>query len=451
MTALERATDTETMDSRDTRPPAAESIGTTNRRSFIGGVGAATGLGSVFGRRGDEKGGSDRGAPTVPSGSGATYYVYRTNNQYRVLSNANNGVEFSISADTNAEKAFQYAFDNVPNRGGTVVADTAEFRFGGAAVMGDRTLLTGSAGTRFVASVTGSRTGFTERELDVGHDLIRVRGDETAVTNIEFDAADTRLDNHAVLAENCDGLILANNRTVNGFQMALSFVGCHNVVIRDNSVIDPNWYGITSRGARDDLDLRRSRDVLIQGNRVTDVTFNNIAPYNVSNFSIIGNVCYRGGHSLIACSPSQQGTIVGNVCRDLELEPIAADPGGEAGLEIEYKQTHLREELEDTPDETSFDITVANNHVENCGVGFISRTVPVDEADESEFRRTKRPYSFSVTGNVINDCETGVLVRSGADGVIATNTLRNNDTQIDIREPPFAENVRAELNVKRDA
>ncbi|MFO8114313.1 MAG: right-handed parallel beta-helix repeat-containing protein [Halorubrum sp.] len=375
--------------------------------------------------------------------------MYRSNDRYRVASNENGGVEFTTDGVSNAEEAFQYAFDNVPDRGGTVVADTDEFRFGAPAEMYDRTLLTGSAGTRFVASSTGSRVGFTERELSVGHDLIRVRGDEAAVANIEFDAADTRLDNHAVQAENCDGLIIANNRTINGFQMALSFAECRNVVVRDNEVIDPNWYGITSRGARDDLDLRRSRDVLIQGNRVTDVTFNNIAPYNVGNFSVVGNFCSRGGHSLIACSPSQQGTIVGNVCRDLELEPIAADPGGEAGLEIEYKQTHVLDDIQDTADETSFDLTVANNHVENCGVGFIARTVPVDEDDETEFRRTKRPHSFSVTGNAINDCGTGVLIRSGADGVIATNTLRGNDIQIDVREPPFAENIRVDLNVTR--
>ncbi|WP_434521530.1 right-handed parallel beta-helix repeat-containing protein [Halorubrum sp. AS12] len=446
------------MDTDNARSTAATPLGATNRRSFVGGVGAATGLGSVFerlashhggaGNDGSGNGGAGNGGPPP---SGATYHVYRSNGKYRVASAGKGGVEFTTAADGNAEEAFQYAFDQVPEEGGTVVADTDEFRFGGPAVMGDGTLLTGGSGTRFVASATGSRIGFTERELDVGHDLIRVRGDDAAVTGIEFDANDTRLDNHAVQAEGCDGLLLADNRTVNGFQMALSFADCENVVVRGNEVIDPNWYGITSRGARDGLDLRRSTDALIQGNRVTDVTFNNIAPYNVANFSVVGNVCYRGGHSLIACSPSQQGTIVGNVCRDLELEPIAADPGGEAGLEIEYKETHLSDEVAGTDNETSFDITVANNHVENCGVGFISRTVPVDESDEDEYRRTKRPYSFTVTGNAINDCDTGVLVRSGADGVVATNTLRANDTQIDVRESPFAENVQTDLNVTRGA
>ncbi|ESS02836.1 MAG: Right handed beta helix region [uncultured archaeon A07HR67] len=423
---------------------ASRTNNAASRRSFMGGIGAVTGLGSLFGQQTGAGGGDG-----APIGSGGTYYVFRSANQYRVASNENGGVEFTTRADGNAEEAFQYAFDAVSESGGTVIADTTEFQFGGPATMGDRTHLTGSGGTRFLASTTGSRVGFTERDLDVGHDLIRVRGDDAAVTDIEFDAAGTRLDNHAVQAESCDGLLLANNRTVNGFQMALSFAECQNVVVRNNEVIDPNWYGITSRGARDGLDLRRSRDVLIQGNRVTDVTFNNIAPYNVANFSVVGNVCYRGGHSLIACSPSQQGTIVGNVCRDLDLEPIAADPGGEAGLEIEYKETHLLEEVAGTPDETSFDITVANNHVENCGVGFIARTVPIDEADEATFRETKRPYSFSVTGNAINDCDTGILVRSGADGVIATNTLRNNDTQIDISDPPFTTNVQADLNATR--
>lgn len=445
------------MDTDNARSTAATPVAASSRRSFVGGVGAATGLGSAFERLASHHGGAGDGPGSDASGnggpapSGATYHVYRSNGKYRVASGGKGGVEFTVKADRNAEEAFQYAFDEVSEDGGTVVADTDEFRFGGPAEMGDATLLTGGSGTRFVASATGSRVGFTERELDVGHDLIRVRGDDAAVTGIEFDAAGTRLDNHAIQATGCDGLLLADNRTVNGFQMALSFADCENVVVRDNEVIDPNWYGITSRGARDDLDLRRSRDVLIRGNRVTDVTFNNIAPYNAANFSVVGNVCYRGGHSLIACSPAQQGTIVGNVCRDLELEPIAADPGGEAGLEIEYKETHLSDEVAGTADETSLDVTVANNHVENCGVGFISRTVPVDEDDEDEYRRTKRPYSFTVTGNAVNGCDTGILVRSGADGVVATNTLRANDTQIDVRESPFAENVRTDLNVTRDA
>jgi hypothetical protein len=424
-----------------------------SRRSFIGGIGVAAGFGSPSFFEGHTETGTDTGTGQMTESNipvpGASYHVFRSDGQYHVMNNSSDGIEFSSGADDNAEEAFQYAFDETPDNGGTVIAETHEFQFGGPASMEDNTVLTGSTGSKLVASPTGSRVGFTERELDVGHDLIQIRGDNTAVTNIEFDAGGTRLDNHAIQAENCDGLVIANNKTINGFQMAVSFAECQNVVVRDNQVIDPNWYGITSRGARDGLDLRQSRDVLIQGNRVTDVTFNNIAPYNVTNFSILGNVCYRGGHSLIACSPSQQGAIVGNICRDLELEPIAADPGGEAGLEIEYKETHLLENVRNTADETSFDITVANNHVENCGVGFIARTVPISEEDENGFRQTKRPYSFTVTGNAINDCDTGILVRSGADGVIATNTLRNNDTQIDIKDTPFTQNIQQDLNVTR--
>jgi len=33
--------------------------------------------------------------------------------------------------------------------------------------------------------------------------------------------------------------------------------------------------------------------------------------------------------------------------------------------------------------------------------------------------------------------------------VIATNTLRNNDTQIDISDPPFTTNVQVDLNATR--
>ena len=407
------------------------------------GVGGLAGM-AAFG--GDAAAQGQGGRP----GSDATYVVSKDNDDYVVSSPGPGRVEFRVAADGNAEEAFQWAFDNLPDRGGTVVASTDEFQFGGPATMGDGTHLMGSSGTRFVASVTGSRVGFTERELNEGHDLVRVRGDNAAVTNIVFDANDTRLDNHAIQARDCDGLLIANNRTVDGFQMAISFAECENVVVRGNEVLDPNWYGITSRGATDELDLRLSENVLIAGNRVADVTFNNIAPYNASHFSVVGNVCLRGGHSLIACSPSQQGTIVGNVCRDLDLEPIAADPGGEAGLEIEYKQTHLREDVAGTDEETSFDITVANNHVEDCDAGFIARTVPAEEEDAEQFRQEKRPYSFSVTGNAINDCTAGILIRSGADGVVATNTLRDNDTHLEIAGSPYTENVQTGLNVMRD-
>ena len=175
--------------------------------------------------------------------------------------------------------------------------------------------------------------------------------------------------------------------------------------------------------------------------------FNNIATYNVSNFSVVGNLVYDGGHSLIACSPAQQGTIIGNVCRDLDI--FLPDPGGEAGIEIEYKETHLTDEVAGTAEETSFDITVTGNHIETCAVGFLARTVPADTENE-EARRTKRPYSFSVTGNAINDCEeAGVRVRSGEASVIATNTLRDNGTQIDTDEE-FVENIEQGLNVTRD-
>lgn len=232
--------------------------------------------------------------------------------------------------------------------------------------------------------------------------------------------------------------------------MAISFTDCENVVVRGNRVKDPNWYGITARGAPEgsELDLKRSSNVFVAGNRVSGMKFNNIATYNVSNFGIVGNLVYDGGHSLIACSPAQQGTILRNVCRDLET--FGGDPGGEAGLEIEYKETHLTDEVADTAEETSFDITVTGNHVENCDVGFIARTVPADPDDEEKAREEKRPYNFTVTGNAFNDCaDAGVRIRSGEAGVIATNTLRNSGAGIEIDEE-FTADIERGLNVTRD-
>jgi hypothetical protein len=417
----------------------------STRRSFVAGVGSAAGLGGFAGTGAAQMGGG-------PGRPGAVYYVYRENGQYRVTDGT--GVSFRTVADGNAEAAFQYAFDAVPASGGTVVAAADTFRFGGPATLGDDTALTGQRGTRFVGSQVGRRadplpSDDQENPLARGHDLIRVRGDNAAVTNVEFDGAGTQLDSHAVQADDCTGVLIANNRTVNGFQMALSFTGCENVVVRGNEVVNPNWYGITSRGAPEggERDLKRSTDVVVAENRVSGMKFNNIATYNVSNFSVVGNVVFDGGHSLIACSPAQQGTIVGNVCRD--LNKFGGDPGGEAGIEIEYKETHLSEAVAGTPEATSYDITVTGNQIENCEVGFIARTVPAEGGDTAA-RTERRPYSFTVTGNAINDCEAaGIRVRSGAAGVVATNTIRNAGTAIDVDEE-FAADIQRGLNVTRD-
>lgn len=415
------------------------------------GVGVLAGLGTITGQGAGKSGGMQ---PRL----NATYLVSKRDDNYVVASSVTDGIEFDERADQNAEEAFQYAFDNLPDSGGTVIASADTFEFGGPATLGDGTLLTGRSGTRFVASETGSRddplpSDEQENPLPTGHDVIRARGDNVAVTNIEFDGAGTQLDSQAIQADECNGVLLANNRTRNGFQMALSFTGCENVVVRGNDVVGPNWYGITSRGAPEggELDLKQSTNVIVAENRVSDMKFNNIATYNVSNFTVYGNVVSEGGHSLIACSPAQQGAIIGNVCRDLDR--FGGDPGGEAGLEIEYKETHITEEVAGTPEETSFDITVSGNQVDNCEVGFIARTVPADLDDEEavkEARQNKRPYSFTVTGNSFNDCEdAGIRVRSGEAGVIATNTLRNNGTHFDI-DDEFTDNIEQGLNVTRD-
>jgi len=416
------------------------------RRTLMAGVGAVTGLGALVTPTRAQQAGSAHG-------SGATFSVYRANPGYRVASAPAGNVEFTERSEDNAERAFQYAFDNLPD-GGTVVASADTFQFGGPATLGDGTALVGQDGTRFVASQVGTReTDFPgpdqQNPLAVGHDLIRVRGNDAAVVGVTFDAAGTQLDNHAIQADDCEGLLVADNRTVDGFQMAISFSGCRNVLVRGNEVKNPNWYGITARAAPagGDLDLKRSSDVVVAGNRVSGMKFNNIATYNVSNFTVVGNLTFDGGHSLIACSPAQQGAIVGNVCRN--LEKFGGDPGGEAGIEIEYKETHITDAVADTPEETSFDVTITGNQVENCEVGFIARTVPADPDDEESARREKRPYSFTVTGNSFGGCEdAGIRVRSGESAVIATNTVRDAGTDIDIATE-FTEGIQVGLNATR--
>jgi len=444
-------------DSSSTDGIAAGTAWHSTRRTVLAGIGAA-GIGAFAGTGGAE-------TTDIPRGAGAVYYVTggdsgqgdggsgggQAGTRYRVIDGETGGVGFTT--DDTAETAFQYAFDRVPGSGGSVVASADTFRFGAPATMGDGTVLTGQGGTRFVASQTGTTEAIapTEEQDDVlptGHDLIRVRGDDVAVTNVTFDAAGTQRANQAVQADGCDGVLIANNRTVNGFQMALSFTRCRDVTVVGNGIRDPNWYGITSRAAPagSDLDLRQSSDVLIARNRVSGMKFNNIAPYNVRSFAVSNNLVFDGGHSLIACSPAQQGAIVGNVCRDIDI--FAPDPGGEAGIEIEYKETHLREEVKGTPLARSFDITIAGNQVANCPVGVLARTVPAEEDNEAA-RETKRPYSFSVTGNAVSGADqAGIRIRSGEAGVLATNTLRDNATDVDVSDE-FATDVQQGLNVTR--
>jgi parallel beta-helix repeat protein len=419
----------------------------STRRVFLAGIGAAVGVGTLGGTARAQLSG-------LPRESGAVLSVVRTE--------ANQGVEYQV-IDGNgdelfrtrggANEAFQRAFDEL-SEGGTVIASDDTFQFNSAATMGDNTHLTGQGSTRFVVTQTGTGNDpvpapSQTNPLPTGHDLIRVRGDNTSIRHITFDGAGTQLNNQAVQADDCTGVIIAGNRTVNGFQFALSVTRSEDVLITGNEVLNPNWYGITTRGAPagSDIDLRQSTDVTIARNRVSGMKFNNIAPYNVSNFLVTENIVFDGGHSLIACSPAQQGAIVGNVCRGLNT--FAPDPGGEAGIEIEYKETHLREGATGTKRARSYDITITGNQVDNCPVGILARTVPAD-AEDQQARETDRPYSFTITGNTVsNAANAGIRIRSGADGVVATNTVRGVDTAIDIAEE-FTTTIQQDLNVTRE-
>lgn len=418
-----------------------------SRRSFMSGVLGTAGLAGFSGE-------SLAQAAGVPEDPGNIYYVVKQDeNQYQIIDtqDVDGG---SVSGGSQAEDVFQYAFDQIGGEGGVVIASGDTFEFEGPATMGDNTMLVGQRQTRFVASQTGTAESIipTEQQgetVPAGHDLIRIRGDNTVVSGIEFDGNGTQQANQAIQADNADGVVITNNRTVNGFQMAISFTRCTDVAVVGNEVVNPNWYGITSRAAPagSSLDLRQSSDIIIANNRVSGMKFNNIAPYNARNFTVFGNVVFDGGHSLIACSPSQQGAIVGNVCRD--LNSFAPDPGGEAGIEIEYKRTHLTEDIAGTPRGRSYDITITGNQVNNCPVGIISRTVAGSDQEPETARQELAPYSFTVTGNTVSDCsDAGIRIRSGEDGVVATNTVRNSGTNMDIVEE-FTSGIEEGMNVTR--
>ncbi|RLM88715.1 right-handed parallel beta-helix repeat-containing protein, partial [Haloarcula sp. Atlit-7R] len=96
----------------------------------------------------------------------------------------------------------------------------------------------------------------------------------------------------------------------------------------------------------------------------------------------------------------------------------------------------------------SSDITITGNQVDNCPVGILARTVPAD-ADNTDARTAKRPYSFTITGNTVSDASAaGIRLRSGDAGVVATNTVRNAGTAIDIDET-YTAGIEQGLNVTR--
>jgi parallel beta-helix repeat protein len=87
--------------------------------------------------------------------------------------------------------------------------------------------------------------------------------------------------------------------------------------------------------------------------------------------------------------------------------------------------------------------------VNNCPVGIISRTVAGPNQEPETARQERAPYSFTITGNTVSNCsDAGIRIRSGEDGVVATNTVRNNGTNMDIVEE-FTSGLEEGMNATR--
>ncbi len=117
--------------------------------------------------------------------------------------------------------------------------------------------------------------------------------------------------------------------------MALSFTRCTGVTVEHNEVDNPKYGSQPGRTDRQRPRPPAVHDVVIAGNRVVGVksntsrrTTSRTSPSSVTSPSMAATAHRR--------SQAQRGTIVGNVCQD--LTEFAPDPGGEAGIEIEYRR-----------------------------------------------------------------------------------------------------------------
>ncbi len=140
-------------------------------------------------------------------------------------------------------------------------------------------------------------------------------------------------------------------------------------------------------------------------------SYNNLALYaDTQQFTVHGNRFFGGGHSPIAASPAQYGSITGNYVKNDLFFQLA----NEGGIEAEWKAGHQG-------GDTSHDIVISGNIVEGnyqWGIFTTARDAGPNEAGVVE------PYNITITDNIIiNPMNTGVYVRDG-------NKIRVDGNQI---------------------
>jgi len=198
---------------------------------------------------------------------------------------------------------------------------------------------------------------------------------------------------------------------------------CKNLSIKGCDVFlsGQNVYGFHT--------LRSIENIMIDGNifelsansgSSNDSANNAIAVYGDSkNFCITNNIVMGSGHSAIAASMAENGTISFNKIYNVSIV-------SEAGIEVEYKKGHGTN-LTD-PNFQTKSVKVIGNYVENCywGIAVLTRELSMVSTDDVP------PYDVLIQGNTCSlSTHSDLIVASHTSGAVDYTNGRIEGVSID--------------------
>ena len=365
----------------------------------------------------------------------ATFVVYKDGTDYKVM-NDNGNVAFTETSSTNAETAFNYAYDNLPVNGGLIYVKEGEYTVSDDINVSSNSTLKGNEGVKILYST--AITGFVVNNEE------KVKFEDLTIDS-QGNVNDTT---HAIIVVDSEELVIDKVRTLDLFFNHISYLGCDNVTIKNTlcdskTISSDNSYGIASRSRNTDFDETISRNITIENCEVANIRYNPIALYGVQNFTVANCYSYNAGHSAIAASAGWNGSIVGNRVENIDQQNSTSSADREAGIELEFKSQRLRDE--DHP--TSHDVSVQGNVCYDNEVGIFVR---IDDAgSDSAVGTQTEPFNISITGNSVSGSrKEGIWLEDCEAVVVTSNNLRDN-TDGDIVEGTSTTNTVIENNVTR--
>lgn len=335
------------------------------------------------------------------SGLETTFIIRPSGSDYLVIDETGS----TVTTETTGDAAIQYAYNNLPADGGVIHLSEGTFDITSpVSAVSDSTLI----GERSsVLTVSGDITAFNSSSVS----NVQMRG-------FTLDDDQTNDSESGIQFNNSTNITISNIKTLGHFNAIISR-GCDGFYVRNCRMVDFLSYGVGTQ-VPDETDLNTT-DLEVSGCEFLCSTdsLNAVAAYRVDEFRIVDNYAESGFHSHYACSPAENGTITGNVSLDSNINGQSGpDAGGEAGIELEFKDSH--------GSETTHDVTVTGNTVRNAEVGILTRVVGGDDT-------TDAPYALNIGSNTIHNCDTGAKLMEGDDINLHDNTFRNNTTEIDIQ------------------